>query len=378
MHKTRFQHDATTSVYQQLHAENQQLRQQLNEVFVHAKQNERKLKHIQAQEHKLVSSRSVYTLIDNLINQYRYSARLDVVTLCLIDPEYEIQRILQEAGINPQDMPGLSCFSDDQVLNELFQGSRKPILGSFDKQRFGQLFPGMRQTKTSVALLPLYEHKRIIGSINLGSRLHDRFNQSAGTDFLERLATIFPLCLENTLNQERLKKVGLTDPLTGVNNRRFFDQRLEEEVIRAQRDQTPLCCLFLDIDKFKNVNDTHGHQVGDRVLAQTASLIRQQLRVTDVLGRYGGEEFSTLLATTDLTKAEEIAQRIRAAIADFDFILPDNSVLKVTMSIGISIYQGSPGDVFELGEELVRHADEAVYQAKKGGRNRVIIYARAK
>lgn len=373
MFKFRQQTDTNLSVVHQLHTENQLLRHQLDNFIVQAKKNERKLKRIQNQEYKLISSRSLYELIDNLINQYRYSATLDVVSLCLIDPEYEVPRLLEESGISPDSIADLQCFSDDQVLRTLFQQTRKPILGTFRKELHSLVFPGIRQSLTSIALLPLYHQNRLLGSINLGSRKADRFQQSDATDFLERLAAIFPLCLENTLNQERLKKIGLTDPLTGVNNRRFFDQRLEEEIIRSQRTQTALACLFVDLDKFKPINDTHGHQVGDLVLAQTAALIRQQLRVTDVLGRYGGEEFSILLAETGLEEAREIAERIRSAVASHDFTLADGNILRVTLSIGISCYQGNPGTVQECGEQLVRAADAAVYQAKDSGRNRVIV-----
>jgi len=357
-----------------LFQENRQLRQQLDD-FVHlAKRNERKLKRVQTQELRLISSRSLQELVSNLLMRYRESSRLEWVTLTLIDPEYEIQRLL--GGVFDTDNPWakLIFHLDDRVLRPLYHGGRKPLLGAFDETLHGPMFPNSKLRPHSVALLPLYEHNRLIGSINLGSRHEQRFQQSDGTDFLERLAAIFPLCLENSLNQDRLKKVGLTDPLTGINNRRFFDQRLMEEVLRCQREQTPLVCLFLDVDHFKNINDNYGHPVGDQVLAQLAVLIRNQLRVTDVLARYGGEEFSALLHNTEINEALEIAERIRQTVDQYQFLLPDKDSLHITLSIGIAAYHGTQQCTVDMaGHDLVNNADAALYQAKDSGRNCIIV-----
>ena len=225
----------------------------------------------------------------------------------------------------------------------------------------------------SIALLPLVRYDELIGSLNLGSKDPERFLEGSATDFLQRLATIVAICLENATNHERLKRVGLTDSLTGVNNRRFFDQRLGEEVARARRSQEPLACLFLDIDRFKGINDTYGHRVGDRVLIEAASLIREQLRSTDVLGRYGGEEFSALLVNATQDKAMEIAERIRSAIEVHRFPWDDGEPLKATISIGVSSLEPGPSsDNASQAENLVDRADQALYVAKNSGRNRVV------
>ncbi len=139
----------------------------------------------------------------------------------------------------------------------------------------------------------------LLGALNLGSVEPTRFTVEMATDFLDRLRQILAVCLENTINFELLRRTSLIDTLTGVNNRRFFEQRLGEEIDRAGRSGEPLACLFLDIDHFKRVNDTYGHQTSDLVLAEVASQIRSQLRNNDVLARYGGEEFVALLSSTD-------------------------------------------------------------------------------
>jgi two-component system, cell cycle response regulator len=119
------------------------------------------------------------------------------------------------------------------------------------------------------------------------------------TNFIEWLAAVASVCLENVANNERLKHIGLTDALTGVHNRRYFDQRLREEVDRALRKGQPLSCLLVDVDHFKHVNDKHGHLIGDAVLREVAEQIKDQLRLSDAMARYGGEEFAVLLVQTD-------------------------------------------------------------------------------
>ncbi len=355
--------------------ENRQLREQLQELVSQAKRNERKLKRVQSQELRLISSRSLADLVTNLLIRYRESSHLEWVTLTLIDSEYEIQRLLGASLDSANPWSCVIFHRDEHALRQLFHGSHRPILGAFDADLHGSMFPQTRLLPRSVALLPLYGNSRLIGSINLGSRQEQRFQKSDGTDILERLAAIFPVCLENSLNQDRLKKAGLTDPLTGVNNRRFFDQRLDEEVLRAQRDKKVLACLFLDVDRFKAINDTHGHQVGDQVLAQIAVLIRNQLRVTDVLARYGGEEFSALLYHTDIAEASEIAERIRLTVDLYQFLMPGKNSLHITLSIGIATYHGkNTQPAADVGAQLVAQADDALYQAKHSGRNCIMVH----
>jgi diguanylate cyclase (GGDEF)-like protein len=182
------------------------------------------------------------------------------------------------------------------------------------------------------------------------------------------------ICLENVTNSERLKHLGLTDSLTGVHNRRYFDQRLQEEVSRAQRQSLPLSCLFLDVDHFKRVNDQYGHQTGDCVLREVAWRIKGQLRSIDVLGRYGGEEFAVLLAQTDIDSALAIAERIRHSIAEQRFKGEGDETLAVTLSVGVAPLHGCnrAQNAEALAQQLVARADQALYRAKQGGRNRVM------
>ena len=355
-----------------LYRENQLLRRKLRAFLTQARENEQKMRRFQEQELRLISTPSLSELVQRVLYNYRTAFNLDVVSLALHDPRYEIQRILEDEGVRLSDFDNLSFLADTDELDSLYGVSLEPRLGSFDVLEHGGFFPANTRAR-SIALLPLVRYDELIGSLNLGSKDPERFLEGSATDFLQRLATIVAICLENATNHERLKRVGLTDSLTGVNNRRFFDQRLGEEVARARRSQEPLACLFLDIDRFKGINDTYGHRVGDRVLIEAASLIREQLRSTDVLGRYGGEEFSALLVNATQDKAMEIAERIRNAIEVHRFPWDDGEPLKATISIGVSSLEPGPSsDNASQAENLVDRADQALYVAKNSGRNRVV------
>jgi diguanylate cyclase (GGDEF)-like protein len=357
-----------------LYSENQSLRRKLRAFVSQARENEQKARRFQEQELRLISTASLTELVQRILFNYRTAFGIDVVSLVLYDPEYEIQRILEEEGVRPGEMEQLCFVHELDNLDNLFGISTEPRLGPYHIRDHRFLFAEDTTPPKSVALLPLVRYGDLIGCLNLGSERSNRFVEGYATDFLQRLATIVAICLENATNHERLKRVGLTDSLTGVNNRRFFDQRLIEETARAQRTDEPLACLFMDVDHFKSVNDNHGHQVGDQVLRDVAGIIREQLRSSDVLGRYGGEEFSALLVNASSDAAIEIAERIRSLIAQHVFSASDGNTLSLTISIGIATLPASIDiDAETLSEDLVERADQAVYQAKSNGRNQVIL-----
>jgi two-component system cell cycle response regulator len=354
------------------------LRGQLKTFLDQARENETKMHRFHAQEMRLISTSSLSELVQIILFDYRKTFALEFVSLYLYDPGYEIQRILGDEANDLIDENLLVFNTDRDPLTDYYQDNEGPLLGPYDETRHGFLSNNSIPNLKSLATLPLIRHGQIVGSLNLGSRALSRFNDESATDFLQRLATIFTICLENATIHDRLKKVGLTDSLTGVNNRRFFDQRIGEEVARSVRSLEPIACLFLDIDHFKEFNDKYGHPVGDQVLREVAALIRVQLRNSDVLGRYGGEEFAVLLPNTSGLSALEIAQRIRENIADNDFTLPhasQNGGLNVSVSIGVADQPANtiPTDSGTLVERLLKRADIALYDAKRSGRDQVKI-----
>ncbi|MFH0962471.1 MAG: diguanylate cyclase [Planctomycetota bacterium] len=186
----------------------------------------------------------------------------------------------------------------------------------------------------------------------------------------ELLARVNAMLRIKSLNEETLKR-SVTDSLTALYNRRFFERRLREEIKNAQRTGLPLSCVEIDVDHFKTVNDVLGHAAGDRVLKELAAIFRERERQDDVVSRYGGEEFFLLLRVCDLNDAVSAADRFRKAVEDHDWaaigIRPP-----VTVSCGVSSYP-DPIDRPSV-PALMAAADAAMYRAKKLGRNRVCAW----
>ncbi|MBW1871720.1 MAG: diguanylate cyclase, partial [Deltaproteobacteria bacterium] len=164
---------------------------------------------------------------------------------------------------------------------------------------------------------------------------------------------------------ERLQELSMTDALMGICNRLFFQKRVGYEFQRASRYKTSLALLMLDLDHFKQVNDTHGHPFGDHVLIKTAELFEKCVRNVDIVARYGGEELVIALPDTNIAQAKIVAERIRSNMEKTDFIQNDIK-MNVTVSIGIAVFPESKVNDFE---ELLKLADEALYKAKQDGRN---------
>lgn len=173
---------------------------------------------------------------------------------------------------------------------------------------------------------------------------------------------------DNLLTQlEKSVNLSIKDGLTNVFNRHYFDLHIRELAKKASQTTTPLSLLIFDIDDFKHVNDTYGHQTGDDILKTFTGILKQTFRVTDLITRYGGEEFAVLLNNTTLKEAEIIAERARAAIESTDFKSQD-STLKKTASIGAAGYLPN-----QSIEEFIRSADTALYEAKRTGKNKVVV-----
>ena len=364
------------------------LRKQLKALVTQAQTNEQKMQKLQRQELQLISAESLPELIDVILQQYRDEYDLDHVSLLLIDHDYEIRHIIEFMSPGLMKMPTL-IFNNTHTLLEnilhiqsnkasksiqksLFPNIKEePYLGECNVACKNLLFSSMEETPQSVAVVPLIRNHKLIGSLNLASNNPARFVSGTGTDIIKRLSLILAVCIENAINNEKLKLLGLTDALTGIHNRRYFMQRLEEEVVLGLRQNQPVSCLFIDIDHFKSFNDVYGHAVGDEVLRYVADIIKKQMRLSDVLARYGGEEFSVLLSNTDTQLAQEIAERIRTSI--FEAILKVKSLpddLHVTVSIGCTtMFNTKVNNVSVLGETLLSAADKALYASKDAGRN---------
>lgn len=219
----------------------------------------------------------------------------------------------------------------------------------------------------SAILAPLVVHDEAVGGLLLGAPQPGAFT-AADLDLLAAFAATAAAALENARLHEEVRQLARTDALTGLYNRRTFFELATRELELARRHRRRLAAIMMDIDRFKRINDTFGHQVGDRVLQAVAERCRSSLRATDILARYGGEEFVILLPENDSADARVVAERLRR-LFDGHPLATDQGPVCITLSLGVArVTEGT----HELSE-LLREADAALYEAKRAGGNRVVV-----
>lgn len=345
----------------------------VEELLNKAAQNEYTLRRYQQFELNMLELADLQSLLDLLLINTLSYFQLDWAELWLYDPQHTLQELLPEDYVRPR---GLQFFSSISAIETLHDSAEGVQLVTIPDLAVLPVFNG--RAVRSAALLPLVRQGLIVGSLHFGARGHQRFTPEKSTDFITHLASIAAACLENVVNQERLQRLSLFDVLTKVKNRRAFHQSLDEEVSRSARNGDPLSLLFVDLDKFKQVNDSYGHPMGDKVLALVAQLMRELLRKTDHVCRYGGEEFALILPSCGQQLALEIAERLRVKVAalaidkEYDMDGPAAKV-RITLSLGVCCWQplltAVEAPECDVVRDLLIYSDRGVYQSKSAGRN---------
>lgn len=225
-----------------------------------------------------------------------------------------------------------------------------------------------------IGVFPLINENTILGAIVAYSNV-DKLIQKE-IEYLSQLSKQSSTTIQRANVYAEVLKHATLDALTGLNNRRQFEMRLNQEIATNRRKNTPLCCMMLDVDYFKKVNDTYGHAAGDCVLKAVSQVILKEIREYDIASRYGGEEFFILLPQTNIEEASFVAQRLKKTIEDTKMDISEAKVpnikhLKITVSIGVSDFEPS-----EAAEDLYHNADKALYDAKNRGRNKVVVFNR--
>ncbi|BBB69230.1 hypothetical protein UNDYM_4977 [Undibacterium sp. YM2] len=365
--------DEAPSALLELQHENQALRARLDSLLELAHRNQSIMARHQSFDLKIIGANSFRELITNIFSALAITSELDVVSLVLFDKMGDLQQMLCDLKIDLNEFPHLVFLRHEVELSQPETALHKPQLGLYQSLAYSSYFSSFNKKPASIAIIPMRRQGRLIGCLNLGSFKADRFQPNMATDFIERLGSIIAICLENVINNERLTYIGLTDPLTNVSNRRYVEQRMLEEIARARRQRYSIACMYLDIDFFKQINDRYGHQGGDDVLKEVAKRIKNELRLSDTLGRFGGEEFVVVLVNTNLHDAIQVAERIRKSIAGQDFVLSEAGTCQATISIGLTTIDENTNydNATSIARDLVLRADRALYQAKNGGRNQV-------
>ena len=355
-----------------INQENEALKRRLQELTAEAANNENILKRTQARELTLLRADSLAQLLRAMVDGLRESYSLDAVSVELLDPQHEIRHLLVAGGDRPEEFKQIFFVDSLISLAPQLAALHKPWLGPYVGADHHLLFPGIVNLK-SVALLPLPRKDLATGALCFGSRDPTRFTRHHGTDFLAHLGAVAAVCIENAVNRARLMRAGITDFLTGWHNRRYLQQRLKEELARAQRGNGTIACLMIDIDRFKSINDGYGHLAGDNALKEIAHRVESQIRSMDTAARFGGDELAILLPDASATEAAKLAERIREVIAAAPFALTAQIERTLTVSVGVAAV--CPGrhdaDLKAVADRLLADADAALYRAKALGRNRV-------
>ena len=359
-----------------LHSEVMRLRRQVAKQLDAARHNEQVHNRFQAIELALLSAQDFSEIGHYLQGEFKEMQNLGAVSLIMLDADDEIFSALCAVNGQQQCPSGMTLTHDLFQIEFLELLGKTPFLSRYDAEDHQWLFKDVKDKEGSIVVLPFIRREQLIGCLALFSRDTTRYQSGAATEFLQRLAAVTAICVENCLNYERLRRLGLTDALTGLANRRELGKWIQIEISRALREVTPLSCLYLDVDLFKKVNDQYGHDIGDQVLQKVAAVLLDAVRTGDVVARYGGEEFVVILPGIIGLIAIETAERLRCAIADTSIEIEGQEPLKISLSIGLASFiprVNSIGDSSEIADELLISADRALMKAKEQGRNRVVV-----
>jgi two-component system, cell cycle response regulator len=352
----------------------EELRDRLRALTDEVQRNELLLRKTQAREIELLRAHSLGELFDRAVSGLRDAYALDLVTLSLFDPQHELRHLSGSENLTSAVIEGVRFIDAVSPLAPKLAQFDRPWLGPYDPADHDLLVPQSLKSG-SVALIPLPRDNRAIGVIAFGSRDSQRFTQDLAADFLAHLGVVVAISLENAVNRARLVRSGVTDFLTGWHNRRYFHNRLREELARSERTGKALACLMIDVDHFKEINDRFGHLAGDEALKEVARRAEAEIRAGDTGARFGGDEFAILLAGAEAPSAVKLAERIHHAVGTTPIRVHGGAHVTVTLSIGLATAKPEPRshDYKALAERLIAEADAALYRAKSAGRNRVEV-----
>lgn len=311
-------------------------------------------------------------VIEAGVNSAREFAAFDfaIVTLFHRQGQQAVHEICAASGEGATELVGQS-FRHNGGLVSMVIANRHPLpyRGDYDPSRQVVFTRRIRPPDMpSLVVLPLLVHDSALGSLVLGSAQKGAFGDTVRPT-LEVLARHIAVSLANARMVKRLEDLATTDGLTGLLNKRTLVELAKQKIRSAERFAKPLSVLVCDLDHFKKVNDVHGHDVGDLVIKGFADALRRAKRDTDVVGRFGGEEFVVVCEETDAAGAELLAERVRGEIEGTTFHAKDGP-LRVTCSIGVATYPRAGTD----WDTLFKATDDALYASKRGGRNRVTTW----
>lgn len=313
-------------------------------------------------------------LLNVIVKQAADVAGAEQGSLMLIDEERHALEVKATRGLNPAILNHVRINRGEGIAGEVMERGTPLLVGNIETDKRISRPNRVRYKTKSFISLPLKIKDKSIGVLNLSDKMDGEEFSEKDLKLLETVVLYSAVTIDRRNHYQssiNLRKISITDPLTGLLNRRYFEERISEEMERSKRHGQPFSLIILDIDNFKDFNDTYGHLCGDEALKNTGQMIKRCIRIIDIAARYGGEEFSIILPTTDKEDARLIGERIRDEIEKMSFMMKGTEeVARLTVSLGIASY---PVDASTV-EELINNADRALYKAKALGKNRVVLF----
>jgi two-component system cell cycle response regulator len=326
----------------------------------------------------LNSARAESEVIDAAVRSAREITSVDFAAITLFDEKAKMHEVRAVSGEGAEELAGARFRHNGGLVSMVLENRHPlPYRGEYDPAHqvifTKRLLP---PAVPSLVVLPLLVHDRPLGTLVLGSRRRAVFNDAARST-LEVLASHMAVSLSNARMLRRLEELATTDGLTGLLNKRAMLEAGEQKIVAAKRFHRKLSVLITDIDHFKKVNDTWGHDVGDVVIKGLGEILRRAKRTTDAVARFGGEEFVIVCEETDARGAMLLAERVREELGKTVFHAKPSEpgkeapTVQVTCSVGIATF----GEAGSTWEELFKAADEALYVSKRTGRNKATAWA---
>jgi diguanylate cyclase (GGDEF)-like protein len=331
----------------------------INDILDRLKENDEIARKFSDIEIKILTILNFTDLFEVLLTEIMTKFQVPHVWISMIDKS-EVSNLIQALDSSDLLKKRMNIIERDIFL-ELIGNSTKPILLNQDLKPYFKLFPqGNKYFIRSLAITPLTLDGEIIGSLNQGDFSNKRFQEGMDTSLLGQLAIKTSICLSNVTAHEKLKFMAFHDPLTGLLNRRVMESVLRREYNRAKRYNSVLSVAFLDVDGFKGVNDTYGHDTGDDMLKYIAHSMMKMSRESDIVSRYAGDEFVIILPETGSANAKHLLERLEALFEEKPLVAGNQSI-PVKISFGVS---STEDEDLLIPEDLIKKADELLYQAK--------------
>lgn len=328
---------------------------QLEQLIENSRVNESIANKLFEIETEILASQSSKELLQKLLSLIKEKFNLTGISLLLAEPT-SLSFLLSDAMLSDDSLLHAHRMPYIRLAN--FHSNDKPFLTNNIEQLATSLPPRLLEGAKSAALTPLKLEGKLFGSLLFTDKDENRFSPDLGTIHLEHLAVKVSLCLSNALVREQLEYMANYDRLTGVANRRLMELTITEELVRHQRYNVPFSILFIDCNKFKQINDTYGHDCGDSVLTYVATQLKELIRENDKCFRYAGDEFIVTLASQSLDEAKLAAKRL----TEFFIKNPmpyEGETLAITISCGAAASNGE-----QTMRQLIKEADEQLYKHK--------------